>query len=139
MSQIVNLQQNGPARTETRVVLGGSLAKNAVNAISDELSKRILVSSVSEGRTAQEISIEQALPLSSCYRRIRELVDQGLLVVERIVVTREGKRYTLYRSSFRTVEMAADFRELSVSAELNEDVAEKFRRKWFCLSHPDGR
>ncbi len=139
MSQITHLQQGERARTEARVVLSGALARNAVNAISDELSKRILVSSVSEAKTAQEISVEQALPLSSCYRRIRELVDQGLVVAERIVVTREGKRYSLYRSSFRTVEMAADFRELRVSAELNQDVAEKFRQKWFCLSYPDTR
>lgn len=90
-----------------------------------------MVSSVSAGKTAQEISVEQALPLSSCYRRIRELVDQGLLVAEKIVVTGEGKRYALYRSCFRTVEMAADFREVCVSAELNDEVAEKFRQKWF--------
>lgn len=139
MSQITSLQQKESAREEGRVVLQGTLAKHTITAISDELSKRILVSAVYEGKTAQEISVEQALPLSSCYRRIRQLVDQGLLVAERIVVTADGKRYALYRSSFRTVEMAADFSEVSVSAELNADVAEKFRQKWFCLSHPDGR
>lgn len=112
------------------------MARHTVKAISDELSKRILVSVVSQGKTAQEISVEQALPLSSCYRRIRELVEQGLLVVERIVVTAEGKRFALYRGSFRSVEMAADFREVMVTAELNEEVANKFRLKWFCLAYP---
>ena len=121
------------------MVLGGMLARHAISAISDELSSRILVSALPEAKTAQEISVEQALPLSSCYRRIRELVDQGLLMVERIVVTTGGKRYALYRSSFRTVEMVADLSEVSVSAELNADVAEKFRLKWFCLSCPDTR
>lgn len=115
------------------------LAKHTVSAISDEISSRILVAAISRAKTAQEISIEQALPLSSCYRRIRELVDNGLLVVERIIINGDGKRYMLYRSSFRTVEMVADFGETSVSVELNADVAEKFRRKWFCLSYPDGR
>jgi hypothetical protein len=121
------------------VVLGGALAQNTASAVSDELSRRILVATLPCGKTAQEISVEQALPLSSCYRRIRELVEQGLLVVERMVVTSDGKRYALYRSSFRTVEMVADFSEVSVSAELNPEVAEKFQQKWFCLSYPEGR
>lgn len=138
MSQTTSLQKKELGK-ETRVVLGGMLAKHTVSAISDELSRRILVATVSEGKTAQEVSIEQALPLSSCYRRIRELVDQGLLVVERIVVNAEGKRYALYRSSFKTVGVFADFGEVSVSAELNADMGGKFRQKWFCLSYPDGR
>ena len=121
------------------VVLAGMLAKNTASAVSDDLSKRILAAAVSCGKTALEISVEQAIPLSSCYRRIRELVEQGLLLVERVVVTSDGKRYALYRSSFRTVEMLADFSEVSVSAELNAEVAEKFRQKWFCLSYPEGR
>lgn len=135
MSQI-SLQSSAGRRNEARVVLEGAMARHTVKAISDELSKRILVSVVSQGKTAQEISVEQALPLSSCYRRIRELVEQGLLVVERIVVTAEGKRFALYRGSFRSVEMAADFREVMVTAELNEEVANKFRLKWFCLAYP---
>jgi DNA-binding Lrp family transcriptional regulator len=115
------------------------LAKHIASAMSDELSRRILFSALSAGRSAKEISVEQAVPLSSCYRRIRELVDQGLLLVERIIVTAGGKRYALYRSSFRTVEMFADFDEVSVSAELNAEVAEKFRQKWLYLSYPGGR
>ena len=137
MSQTTSLQHKELGGPEARVALGGTLAKNTASAISDELSRRILMAAVSCGKTAQEISVEQALPLSSCYRRIRELVEQGLLLVERAVVTADGKRYALYRSSFRTVEMVADFSEVSVSAELNAEVAEKFRQKWFCLSYPE--
>jgi len=139
MSQTAALRQEEHGRTETRVVLGGLLAKHAVGALSDETSRRILVSTVSHGKTLQEICVEQALPTSSCYRRARELVDQGLLLVEKIVITGDGKRYITYRSSFKTLEMASDFKETSLSAQLNDDVAEKFRTKWFCLSHPDGR
>ena len=137
MSQISHLSNAG--RAEGRVVLEGSLARHTVKAISDELSKRILLSVASEGKTAQQISVEGALPLSSCYRRIRELVEQGLVVVERIVVTPEGRRYALYRGSFRSVEMAADLSQVMVTAEINAAVADKFRLKWFCLAYPDQR
>jgi hypothetical protein len=121
-----------------RIILAGSLAQQTVAALSDEFSKRILVSTIDKGKTVQEISTEQAVPLSTCYRRAREMVDQGLLVVERTVITAEGKKYTIYRSSFSAVEMASDFKETSLTAELNDDVAEKFRSKWLCLAYPNG-
>ena len=123
---------------DTRVRLTGLLAKKTVNALSDEFSKRILLSTVERGKTVQEISLEQAVPLSTCYRRARELVDDGVLVIETLVVTAEGKRHAVYRSSFRTIDVVSDFSETTITAELNEEVAEKFRSKWFCLSYPNG-
>ena len=139
MAEIVTLGQNSAETTESRIVLSIALAKHLVSALSDEFSLRIITSTVTQGKTVQDISVEQAVPLSTCYRRARELVDQGILVVERIVVTGEGKRYAVYRSSFKTVDMASDFRGLSASAELNEAVAEKFRRWWFYDSYPNGK
>lgn len=124
---------------ESRITLSEALAKHLVTALSDEFSLRIMISTVDVGKTVQDISVEQAVPLSTCYRRARELVDEGILVVERIVVTGEGKRYAVYRSSFKTVEVASDFRGLSASAELNEAVAEKFRRWRFYASYPNGK
>jgi hypothetical protein len=139
VSLTTSLQQKELGRTEGRVVLAGTLARNTASAVSDELSRKVLAAATSCGKTAREISVEQAVPLSSCYRRMRELVEQGLLLVERVVVTADGKRYALYRSSFRTVEMLADSGEVSVSAELNSEVAEKFRQKWFYFAYPDAR
>jgi len=136
VSTITTLRQNEHETTTSRIVLGSAMTKSVVTALSDEFSRRMLVSTVGEGKTVQDISVEQAVPVSTCYRRARELVDQGLLVVERIVVTGDGKKFTVYRSSFRSVDMVSDFSGISMSAELNEDVAGKFRQKWFCLSYP---
>ena len=133
------LHRNEVGRNDTRVTLSEVIAKHIASALSDEFSLRIIVSTVDVGKTVQDISVEQAVPLSTCYRRARELVDQGILVVETIVVTGEGKRYAVYRSSFKSVEMASDFRGLSASAELNEAVAEKFRSWWFYSSYPNGK
>jgi hypothetical protein len=133
------LHENEVGRTESRVTLSEAIAKHIACALSDEFSLRIIVSTVDIGKTVQDISVEQAVPLSTCYRRARELVEQGILVVETIVVTGEGKRYAVYRSSFKSVEMVSDFRGLSASAELNESVAEKFRRWWFYSSYPNGK
>jgi hypothetical protein len=51
------------------------------------------------------------------------LVGQGLLVVERIIVTETGRRYSLYRSRFRNVEITSNFEVVSASVEQNENLA----------------
>ena len=138
MSQVTTLRNSAGGNIDARVRLTGLLAAQTVNALSDEFSKRILLSTVAEGKTIQEISVEQAVPLSTCYRRARELVEEGLLVVERLVLNSEGKRHAVYRSSFKAVDVVSDFNETSITADLNEDVAEKFRSKWFCITYPNG-
>ena len=138
MSQLTSLQRN-EEETLATVRLTGALARQVVSALSDEYSSRILVSTVTKGKTVQEISLEQAIPLSSCYRKADELVEQGLLVVERVIVTMEGKRYAVYRSTFKGVKTTSDFGATTVSAELNADVAEKFRSKWSCLNFNSDR
>lgn len=116
------------------MVLGGVLAAGALRALADEPSRRILASALSGAKKANEISEEQAIPMSSCYRKIHELVEQGLLVVDRIFVTGDGKRYATYRSTFKSVEMVSDTSGIMVYAELNEAAAEKFRQQMLHIS-----
>lgn len=129
MSTTTVLQKKQDASLGPQVRLYGLMAKNVVKALSDESSRRILASTVAEGKTVQDISTEKGVPLSTCYRRARELVDEGLLVVERIVVTGDGKRFAVYRSAFKDIQLTSDLDSLSLSVALNEDVAEKFRHK----------
>lgn len=135
MSTITTLQQKDGISTNARIVLSGATAENLIAALSDEFSRRILISTIAEGKTVQDISLEQAIPLSTCYRRARELVNQGLAVVERIVVTGDGKRYAVYRSSFRSMEVASDFTTITASVEMNEGVAERLRNRRLIMSY----
>lgn len=137
MSTAALLQQGDVSKAGYRVELYGSMATKAAKAISDEFSRRILASIVAEGKTIQEISREQGIPTSTCYRRAREMVDEGLLVVERIVITRDGKKYAVYRSAFKTIEIASDLTSVSAFACLNEDVEEKFRYRHLVASYQE--
>lgn len=133
MSMMADPREN--PLTEATTVLGGRLAKETVNAVSDEFSRRILASTLAQGKTVQEISLEQAVPLSTCYRRAHELMEGGLLVPERIVLTPDGKRFTVFRSAFKKVQIVSDLADTSVSVELNPEVAAKFRQTLFRLSY----
>ena len=61
--------------------------------------------------SAQALSEDVEIPIATCYRRISELVDAGLLECEGRRLSEEGRRTNIYR---RTV----DELEVDFSAEL---------------------
>jgi predicted transcriptional regulator len=118
------MEQAGRKVTDPRI------AGAIINALSDETSRRILASTTSKGKPVEEISSDGNIPMSTAYRRVRELTETGLMVVERITISETGRRYMIYRSAFRAVKVELLSGELQVQVILNEDVADRFFRMW---------
>lgn len=104
-----------------------------IQGLADEYSRKILLSAIPKAKSVEDMSRENDIPLSTAYRRVHELLDAQILVVERIIVTPEGKKYELLRSSYRSVTVSFDGGQLKVEALINEDVAEKLRRLWLSM------
>ena len=104
-----------------------------VQGLADEYSRKILLSAIPKAKSVEDMSRENDIPLSTCYRRVHELLDSQILVVERIIVTPEGKKYELLRSAYRAVNVTFDGGVMKVDALINEDVAEKLRRLWLTM------
>jgi predicted transcriptional regulator len=115
-----------PSKAEG-ALLGPRLTTVIARAISDEFCVRILSSTVLEGKTVNEICEEEGIPQSTCYRRIRNLVDEGVLVIEKIVVAPTGRKYAIFRNTFYGFEVRLENGTMSVYATLNPAVADKLR------------
>jgi DNA-binding Lrp family transcriptional regulator len=104
-----------------------------VQGLADEYSRKIILSAIPKAKSVEDMSRENDIPLSTCYRRVHELLDSQILVVERIIVTPEGKKYELLRSAYRAVNVSFDGGVMKVDALINEDVADKLRRLWLTM------
>jgi DNA-binding Lrp family transcriptional regulator len=104
-----------------------------IQALADEYSRKIILETIGQPKSISELSEKGGIPLSTAYRRVTELKDAGILVVEKIILTSEGKKFELYRSAFRSVEIKLDQGELTTDAVLNEDIAARFSRIWSSL------
>jgi DNA-binding Lrp family transcriptional regulator len=104
-----------------------------VQGLADEYSRKILLSAIPKAKSVEDMSRENDIPLSTCYRRVHELLDGQILVVEKIIVTPDGKKYELLRSAYRAVTVSFEGGVMRVEAEINEDVAEKLRRLWLSM------
>ncbi len=104
-----------------------------VQGLADEYSRKILLSTIPKAKSVEDVSKENDIPLSTCYRRVHELLDAQIIVVEKIIVTPDGKKYELLRSAYKAVNVTFDGGVMKVDALINEDVAEKLRRLWMTM------
>jgi DNA-binding Lrp family transcriptional regulator len=104
-----------------------------VQGLADEYSRKIILSAIPKSKSVEEMSRENDIPLSTCYRRVHELLDAQILVIERIIVTPDGKKYELLRSAYRAVNVSFEGGAMKVDAVVNEDVADKLKRLWLSM------
>lgn len=106
------------------------LKKVILEAMADECSLAILRATTEKACSAMEITHQFALPPSSVYRRISAFVDAGLLAVDKIVITNDGKKFSLYRSTVRDIRAEYKSGEFELAVSFNEDVVNKLTRLW---------
>jgi hypothetical protein len=111
-------------------ITGQNVRDALIRALADEYSRKIILGTIDRARSVEELSGTEKIPISTAYRRVNEMSEVGLLAVEKTIITDEGKKFELYRSSFKSVKLQLTQGEIMVDAELNEDVATRLSRLW---------
>lgn len=88
-----------------------------LQAMTNEYTRKIMLSTVYHGKPIEEIARETKIPISTCYRRVHELVNLHLMRVERITITETGKKYEIFRSNVKDAVL-----NFSSSGELSVEV-----------------
>ncbi len=92
-------------------------AERLLDALGSQYSAEILAAAESP-ISAQELSDRMDVPIATCYRRIEDLVEAGLLRREGRELSDQGRRTNVYR---RTVdELTVDFTETAVTSRVRE-------------------
>lgn len=71
----------------------------------DKYNIRILSATAFEPKAAQELSVLFDIPIATCYRKLKELELAGLVASTGKLLTREGKRYSVYKSQVRSLDI----------------------------------
>ncbi len=86
--------------------MGPEIDKTALGAVlMDDYNLKILAATALKPMSVREIAYRFDIPLASAYRKIKELEGFGLIKVEETRLTRDGKRYKLYRSQVENFEV----------------------------------
>ena len=115
-------------------VKSGRLKHSILTALADKEMVSILDCCMFQSKSVADIIREKNIPHTTAYRKIKSMLDEGLLVVESIQITPDGKKFSLIKSTFRTITVRYEHDEMAVEAEENVDVVKKIAEKLFSLS-----
>ena len=109
------------------------LLEKVLQAMGDPDSPRILHRIRDEPKTAQRISNETGVPLSSIYRKLAALRSAGLAMVKSFEITEEGKRQDVFVSAVTEVRIAVSQDQIQIELVPTEESASRI---WFKLFNP---
>lgn len=81
--------------------------KSAIlSALADDEMIKILNSTKNEAKSTLMIIKLHNISHSTAYRKIKWLLENGLLVVEKIIISEDGKKFSLLRSTVEAVHIS---------------------------------
>lgn len=98
------------------------LKKDILKALSDEYSRTIMNFTIEQSKSVVEIVKECDIPMTTAYRRVKELEENKILKVTGSVVTDDGKKYFLYQNRLKSIYVIFGLEELDVQIVENEGM-----------------
>jgi allophanate hydrolase subunit 2 len=91
--------------------------------LADVISHKILLATIDIAKTAQQIALENNLPVSSTYKKIRRLCEMDLLCVDQVNIDDSGKKVLFYKSKVKSLEFYLKKGACMLQFEKNEHAS----------------
>ena len=88
-----------------------------IHEIMDSVSYQIIMSISEYAKPVVEISVENNIPLSSTYKKIKRLTKHGLVQVDKIIIDEAGKKIFLYKSKIGSIRIDIEQGNVSIKFE----------------------
>ena len=95
--------------------------------IPDKTGCKIIMSITNISKTVSQISRENNLPQSSTYKKIKKLLNLGLITTERINIDEKGKRVIFYRSKIKSLEINLQAGDVFMKYNTESDTAPYYK------------
>jgi len=93
----------------------------------------ILDCTMVRSKSVCDVIRETGMPHTTAYRKIKWLVDEKLLVIDKVSINADGKKYSLFHSVFRSLIVRYENNKILVEAEQNIDSVELLTERFFPL------
>ena len=86
-----------------------------------------------QSKSVNQIIQESNLSHSTAYRKIRWRVEERLLIVDKIEITEDGKKSSLFRTILKSFIVKYEHNNVVIEAEQNFDTLRKITENFFTL------
>lgn len=111
------------------------LKKAILSALADEEMLKIINISKESLTSGNEIIKKLDMSHSTAYRKIKWMLDNELLIVEKMEFTPDGKKFSLFRSTIVSANIRYEGKSIMVEAEKNANVFENTTKCFFSLEN----
>jgi len=102
-------------------------------ALGDREVVKILRSVLFQSKSMADISKETVIPQTTVFRKIKWMLENRLLVIEKMNITKDGKKTSLFRSIWKTISAKFDNGIMHVEVQQNVNQSEIITKKMFSL------
>jgi predicted transcriptional regulator len=116
-----------------QIVRSHRVKRAVLTALADNEMMKILASVMNQSKSVSEILKETNISHTTAFRKTKWLLKEGLIIVDKITITPDGKKFSLYFSTLKAITARYEANYVSVEAEPNSDIARKRVEKFFSI------
>jgi len=116
------------------IIKSQRIKKALLIALADDEMIKILNCVMNNSKSFNEIVTENnTISRTTAFRKLKWLLKEGLIIVDRIVLAPDGRKFSLYHSTLKAIEAKYESNNINVEAEPNFDITKKWIEKFFSL------
>ncbi|HZE78422.1 MAG TPA: winged helix-turn-helix domain-containing protein [Nitrososphaeraceae archaeon] len=115
------------------IIKGQKLKQAILAALADEEIIKILDSAMYHSKSVNDVIKECDIPHTTAYRKIKWLLDEGLIVIDKVQITPDGKKLSLFRSVLKALNIKYEYNSVIIEADQNLSIVEKITERFFSL------
>jgi hypothetical protein len=112
------------------MIIKGERLKLAILSVLDDIElQKILDAAMYQSKSANQIILETNISHTTAYKKIRWLVEEKLLIIDKIEITEDGKKSSLFRTILKSFSVKYEYNNVVIEAEQNVDTQKV--TEWF--------
>ena len=115
------------------IIKGQRLKQAILAALADDEIIKILDSAMYHSKSVNDVIKECDIPHTTAYRKIKWLLDEGLIVIDKVQITQDGKKLSLFRSVLKALNIKYEYNSVIIEADQNLSIVEKITERFFSL------
>ncbi len=119
------------------IIKSERLKRAILAALADIELQKILDAVMYQSKSVNQIIRETNVSHTTAYRKMRWLVEEKLLIVDKIEITEDGKKSSLFRTVLKSFNVRYEYNNVVIEAEQNVNTLRKVTEKFFSLDEWD--
>jgi predicted transcriptional regulator len=116
-----------------QMVTSHKVKRAVLTALADNEMMKILASAMNKSKSVNEILKDTNISHTTAFRKTKWLLKEGLIIVDKIIITPDGKKFSLYLSTVKAITARYEANNVSVEAEPNSDIPRKRVERFFSI------